>query len=207
MVGNRTATCRSSWIQARPLRFRGHGRTQPALCRSLFLSAALVARYIDAVTVSMPVVQLNGVAVDGIVVNGFPRNGAHTLPPPSVHEQARLESTDKKGDSTAAPSNAVGWAPPDAELTVREDARLESMIAVAQERAKRANARAAARDAELRELARAELEAEEATIAEMQRDHEREMSAIYSRCRADADRILTEAREYAAERVGDDCAD
>jgi prophage DNA circulation protein len=76
----------------------------------------------------------------------------------------------------------------------RKLARLHEEIAAAQTRAEAAKRRITEREAEVRDVLRAELLASQEAVAEMERQHELNVESIRQRTNAEVARILAEAR-------------
>jgi hypothetical protein len=126
-------------------------------------------------------VALNGTSVNGEHVNGMG-------PDPGV--------STKLGSATFAL-----WSQPQPSEFEIERARLESEIAAADERAATANARAAARESQLRTLLQAETDASDRAMADMELSYEAQIAAIRDEAQAEIDRIAAGRHQRPADGV------
>jgi hypothetical protein len=80
----------------------------------------------------------------------------------------------------------------------QERERLEAAIAAAKARAAAARDRSANRDRDLRAALKIEVEASQANLAEMERQHQVAIEMLHQATAAEVERILAEARRHAA---------
>jgi hypothetical protein len=80
----------------------------------------------------------------------------------------------------------------------RQRARLEAEIVAAKTRAAAARQRAVERDTEVRAALKVEVEAAQARLADMERQHQVAVGMLRDAARGEVERILAEAREHIA---------
>jgi hypothetical protein len=106
-----------------------------------------------------------------------------------VHQKAPEEMPD----DNAPPAVGSQPCPPPADFEA-EQARLESAIAVANERVAAAKVRVAVCQAKIEAALRVELAEFQESVAELEGQHEETLAAVRAAAQAEVDRILTGAR-------------
>lgn len=126
-------------------------------------------------------------ALNGTSLNGTASSGVDARPTP-VH------GLPIQSDSSA------GWPPQPFDDVDQQKAALEAALAAATARLAAARQRAVVRDAEVRAVLQAELLASKETLARMEREYEMAIGMVQQAAAAEADRVLTAARDEVARR-------
>lgn len=142
---------------------------------------------------------LNGTSLNGTGVNGIGlTNEAAFLPLAATESTATADSPTPPPDRERAPV-VEPWPELEDDELETERAGLEAEIAAARARTAAAKHRAAQRDAEMRAVLRAELEASKEVLATMEREHAVAVALVREAADAEVVRILAEARQRVAD--------